>query len=199
MRQLALGALVGEDARGPLTEALASPHADVRVRGRPALARHGDAAALAPLLALATAPEPPERERQADWLALVESALEGLAELGDPAALAPLVPLLQSGHASLRKRAAQALAWVALPHHVETLRQALQHADPQVKYHAALGLAYAGDPLVASLVFSDAGGAGAVAHAAAGRRLPARAGRRGPARRLPGATPTRRAAGRCCS
>src|SRR5262249_61571829 len=39
-------------------------------------------------------------------------------------------------------------------HHPETLRQALQHADPQVKYHAALGLAYAADPLVASLVFS---------------------------------------------
>ena len=35
--------------------------------GGPALARHGDAAALAPLLALATAPEPEERERQADW------------------------------------------------------------------------------------------------------------------------------------
>jgi ParB family chromosome partitioning protein len=90
-----------------------------------------------------------------DWLALAEAALEGLAELGDPAALAPLVPLLQSPHASLRKQAARALAWVALPHQVETLRQALQHADPQVKYRAALGLAYAGDPLVGALVFSE--------------------------------------------
>jgi ParB family chromosome partitioning protein len=154
VRQLALGALVGEDVRGPLTAALASPHADVRVRAARALARHGDAAALAPLLALATAPEPPERERQADWLALAESALEGLAELGDSSALAPLVPLLQSNKPSLRKPAARALAWAALPNHPETLRQALQHADPQVKYHAALGLAYAGDPLVASLIFS---------------------------------------------
>jgi ParB family chromosome partitioning protein len=158
VRQLALGALVGEDARGPLLEALASPHADVRVRAAQALARHGAAEALGPLLALATAPEPPERERQADWLALVEASLEGLAELGDPAALAPLVPLLQSKHASVRRLAARALAWAALPHQPETLRQALQHADTQVKYHAALGLAYAGDPLVASLVFSDAAG-----------------------------------------
>ncbi len=156
VRQLALAALVGDDARGPLHEALASPHADVRVRAAQALARHGESAALTPLLTLATAAEPPERERQADWLALAVAALEGLAELGDPAALAPLVPLLQSGHASLRKGAAQALVWVTLPHNVETLRQALQHADPQVRYHAALGLAYAGDPLVASLVFSDA-------------------------------------------
>jgi ParB family chromosome partitioning protein len=155
VRQLALGALIGEDARGPLLEALVSSHADVRVRAARALAGHGESSALAPLLALATAPEPLERERQADWLALAESALEGLAELGDPNALAPLVPLLQSSHASVRKRAAQALAWVALPHHTETLRQALQHADPQVKYQAALGLAYAGDPLVAALVFSD--------------------------------------------
>ncbi len=156
VRQLALGALIGEDARGPLVAALASPHADVRARAARALARHGEASALAPLLALATAPEPPEGSPQrAEWQGLAEYALEALAELGDPAALAPLVPLLQSKVPSLRKLAARALAWAALPHHPETLRQALQHADPQVKYAAALGLAYAGDPLVASLVFSD--------------------------------------------
>jgi ParB family chromosome partitioning protein len=155
VRQLALGALVGEDARGPLVTALASPHADVRVRAARALARHGDSAALAPLLALATAPEPAERERQVDWLALAESAVDGLAELADPSALVPLVALLQRPQPSLRKKAANALAWCALPHHLETLRQALQHADPQVKYSAALGLAYAGDPLVAPLIFSE--------------------------------------------
>jgi ParB family chromosome partitioning protein len=154
VRQLALGALVGEDARAPLVEALASPHADVRVRAARALARHGETAALAPLLALATAEEPAEKERKADWQALAESALEGLAELGDPASMAPLLPLLHSTYPSLRKLAARALAWAALPHHQETLRQALQHSDQQVKYNAALGLAYAGDPLVASLVFS---------------------------------------------
>jgi ParB family transcriptional regulator, chromosome partitioning protein len=155
VRQLALGALVGDDARDPLMAALASPHADVRVRAARALARHGDSAALAPLLALATAPEPAERERQADWLELVESALEGLAELADPDALASVVPLLQSQLPSVRKKAAYALVWTALPHHLETLRQALQHADPAVKYRAAFGLAYAGDPLIASLIFSE--------------------------------------------
>ncbi len=155
VRQAALEGLVGEDARGPLSEALANPHPDVRVRAARALARHGDSSALQPLLALATAPEPAEKERRADWLALAESTLAGLADLGDPASLAPLVPLLQSPHASLRKLAARALAWIALPHQLETLRQALQHSDPQVKYNAALGLAYAGDPLVAGLVFSD--------------------------------------------
>jgi ParB family chromosome partitioning protein len=155
VRQRALEALVGADAQGPLTAALASPHADVRVRAARALARHGSAAALRPLVALASAPEPQEQERRPDWLALAESALEGLAELGDPAALPSLTPLLRSEHATLRQKAAEALAWVALPNLLETLRQAMQHDDPQVKYHAALGLAYTGDPLVASLVFSD--------------------------------------------
>ena len=154
VRQLALSALVGEGARGLLAEALASSHPDVQVRAACALARHGDSAALTPLLKLATAPEPVERERQADWLKHVDVALEGLAELGDTSALASLVPLLQSKHASVRRLASRALVWVALPHHGETLQQALQHADPQVKYNAALGLAYAGDPLVAALVFS---------------------------------------------
>jgi ParB family chromosome partitioning protein len=155
VRQLALAALVGDDAQGPLTDALASPFADVRVVAAQALARHGAPQALAPLLALATAPQPPEKERRDDWLALVNAALAGLGELGDSAALASLVPLLRSEHASVRQQAARALTWVALPNHLETLRQALQHDDPQVKYYAALGLALAGDPLVAALVFSE--------------------------------------------
>ncbi len=158
VRLLALGALVGDDARDALTEAVSGPHADVRVRAAGALARHGDRAALATLLALAGAPEPAERERRPEWLELAGLALEGLAELGATEALATLVPLLQSEHAPLREKAARALSLVALPHHVETLRQALQHADPNVKYHAALGLAYAGDPTAPALVFSEAAG-----------------------------------------
>ncbi|HXG11676.1 MAG TPA: HEAT repeat domain-containing protein, partial [Gemmataceae bacterium] len=155
VRQLALESLVGADARGALAQALNSPHADIRVRAGKALARHGDSTALAPLLALATVPEPPEKERRPDWQDLACTALAGLAQLGDPAALPHLVPLLGSKHDMIRKNAAFALTWCALPHQVETLRQALQHADPQVKYHAALGLAYAGDPLAASLVFAE--------------------------------------------
>src|SRR5262249_37834827 len=72
VRQLALGAVTDDAARGPLAEALSSPHGDGRVRAARALARHGSAVALAPLLALAAAPEPAERDRQADWLALAE-------------------------------------------------------------------------------------------------------------------------------
>jgi ParB family chromosome partitioning protein len=155
VRQLALDALVDEDARQPLAEALKSPHPDVVVRVAGALAAHGDREVLKPLLVLATAPEPQQQERQADWLALAERAVSGLARLGDPAALTDLLPLLDSRHASLRKAAAEALMWVSRPGSLEALRQALQHADPEVKYHAALGLAYAGDPLGASLVFSD--------------------------------------------
>ncbi len=152
----ALGSLIDSDALPTLAGALGSPHADVLVRAARALARHGDRRALDPLLDLATAPEPIERERQADWLGLAESALDGLAELGDPAALADLIPLLDSPHAPLRKQAARAVVWSSRHDTLDTLRLALPHDDPQVKYHAALGLACAGDASVASLVFSDA-------------------------------------------
>src|SRR5262249_28755261 len=91
----------------------------------------------------------------ADWLALAEKAVTGLGRLGDPTALTDLLPLLDSRHGTLRQAAAKALMWVSRPESLEALRQALQHSDPEVKYHAALGLAYAGDPLGASLVFSD--------------------------------------------
>jgi ParB family chromosome partitioning protein len=155
VRQPAVDALVDEDARQPLAEALKGPHPDVVVRAAGALAAHGDREVLKPLLALATAPEPQQPERQPEWLALAERAVSGLARLGDPAALTDLLPLLDSRHASLRKAAAEALVWVSRPGSLEALRQALQHADAEVKYHAALGLAYAGDPLGASLVFSD--------------------------------------------
>jgi ParB family chromosome partitioning protein len=154
VRQAALAALVSDDARPALTEALTSPHDDIRVRAGQALAKHGEPVALAPLLTLANVPEPSQRERVGDWQALVVGALSGLAELGDPAALPTIMPLLQSLHADIRKAAATALSWVAVPHHAEALRQALQHNDNAVKYRAALGLAYAGDPLVAALVFS---------------------------------------------
>ena len=69
-----------------------------------------------------------------------------------------------------------------------------------MKYHAALGLAYAGDASVASLVFSEAASkvlgpdeqtAAALALGAVGR---------GPARRSPSTTRrTRSAPGPCCS
>src|SRR5262249_51140154 len=141
----ALESLIASDSRPALAQALASPRDDVRLRAARSLAQHGDPEALAPLRSLATRPEPPERERQKDWADLVESALAGLAELGDPAALADIIPLLDSPHAAIRTQAARSLIWVSRPESLDTLRQALQHADPQVKYRAAIGLAYCGD------------------------------------------------------
>src|SRR5262249_26131029 len=145
VRLSALESLVVADAEPVLVQALENPHADVRLRAACALARRGSSSALEPLLALAAAPEPPEAERKADWSRRVEGARGGLAELGDPAALAAVIPLLDSPVAGIRKQAARALVWVARDETRDALRQALPHADPQVKYHAALGLAYAGE------------------------------------------------------
>ena len=131
---------------------------DVRLRAAKVFARHGDQRAFEPLLTLATAPEPEEKERQADWVSLAESALDGLGELGDPAALTALIPLVDSKHGALRKEATMALARVSPADRLDALRGALGHADPEVKYRAAYGLACLGDAGVASLVFSDAGG-----------------------------------------
>jgi ParB family chromosome partitioning protein len=154
VRQLALKSLVDDDARPALTDALASPNADVRLGASMALARHGDGAALAPLLTLATAPEPAEKERIDAWQQLVVGALGGLANLANGSALSHVVPLLQARQAEIRKAAIGALVRVSRPDAPEALRQAVQHADPQVKYRAALGLAFLGDPLAASLVFT---------------------------------------------
>lgn len=158
VRLLAVNALVDDDAKGPLAQALQSDRADIRVRAAAALARHGDAAALAPLTALVTTPEPQLKERVSDWLDVTVLALGGLGELGDPRALPDVVALTDSAHGLLRKAAAQALVWVAKPDTTVALRTALQHSDPQVKYRAALGLAYLGDATVAPLVRCDTGG-----------------------------------------
>ena len=138
VRQRAIQSLVSDDARAALTDALQSPHVDVRLSAARALAKHGDRAALPVLLNLATRPEPQEKERQADWSLLVAEALDGLAELADPAALTDLLPLLESKHAPVRQAAARALIWVSPPTcSRRRLRQALQHNDAQVKYLAA--------------------------------------------------------------
>ncbi|AGA27678.1 HEAT repeat domain-containing protein [Singulisphaera acidiphila] len=154
VRLAALNSLVVADARPELVVALDNPHADVRLRAARALAGHGDGAALKPLIALVTEPEPLDVERKEDWTQRVESALDGLGELGDLAALTTIIPLLDSPHGSICAHAATALIWVARPESLDALRQALSHADPQVKYRAALGLAYAGESSVAPIVFS---------------------------------------------
>src|SRR5262249_28481491 len=156
VRLLALDSLINNDVEAALTQALEKPHADVRVRAAKALARHGNKAAAATLLQLATAPEPQERERVADWLSLTEIALEGRAALAPGSAVAShRIPRLKGPPASIRKGVAKALVWLSPAGSPEALRQALQHSDPQVKYRAAFGLAIQGDPAGASLVFSQ--------------------------------------------
>lgn len=157
VRLRAIESLIGDDARPSLSVAIHSERADVRLRAAKALARHGDPQALEPLMELATAPEPDEPERRTEWAELVQSALEGLGELGDPAAFPAVATSLESPHAPVREQAARALVWVAGEEHLGTLREVLSHADPLVRSRAALGLAYRGDPSVASLVFGGSG------------------------------------------
>lgn len=157
VRLAAIDALVSTDARSLLASALAAPHADVRVRAARALARHGDRAALGPLVSLAAAPEPTESERLSDWLDLAGRALDGLAELGDAEAVLPVLPLLDSTHPLLRKGAADVLVWCVDSKAIDPLRQALSHADPHVKYRAAMGLALRGEASTAPLIDSAEG------------------------------------------
>ena len=158
VRLAAMKSLVDADALPALMEALGNTHPDVCLSAAKAFARHGDSRAIEPLLVLATAPEPLEQERRDDWLKQAESALDGLGELGDPAALAHVIPLLDSPRTAIRLQAARALVWVSRPGTTDALRQAIQHADVAVKYHAAKGLAFTGDGSVVPLVFSEAAG-----------------------------------------
>ena len=158
VRLLAVNALVDDDAKAPLKEAMQSPLPDIRVRAAAALAKHGDATTFPVLKELATATEPAQKERISDWIENAELALLGLAELSDPKALADVVPALESPHARLRKAATTALMWVVRNDTAVALRSALQHSDPEVKFRAALGLAYLGDATVAPLVRSEAAG-----------------------------------------
>lgn len=157
VRQLALDGLVEADAAALLADALKSTHADIRVRAARALARHGDAAVLTPLLEMATAEEPQDVSQRDTHYEVVGAALGGLAELGDPAALVVVAKLLDHKHAPVREAASQALVWTVREDTLPVAQAALRNADPQVKHRAALTLAVWGDASAASLVFSDAG------------------------------------------
>ncbi|WP_165067092.1 HEAT repeat domain-containing protein [Paludisphaera rhizosphaerae] len=155
VRLAALEALVGADAQPVLRTAVENPHADVRVRAARALARHGDPAALKPLIALATALEPEEEERRKDWSSLAESALLGLGQLGDASALTALIPLIDSPHAPIRQGATRALAWLTPADRSAPLRDALRHHDAVVRDLSAFGLTLLGDASAGPLVFAD--------------------------------------------
>ena len=157
VRVMAVNALVDDDAKAALKEAMKSDRPDIRERAAAALARHGDATTFDVLKALATEPEPRERERVGDWVEVVELALLGLGELGDPKALGFVLPVLESPHA-LRKAARRALVWVVRADTTPQLRTARKNTDAEGKYRGALGLAYLGDATVAQLIRSEAGG-----------------------------------------
>ncbi|MBA4188823.1 MAG: hypothetical protein C0467_12565 [Planctomycetaceae bacterium] len=157
VRLLAVNALVDDDAKAPLKEAMKSDRADIRVRAASALARHGDPTSYEVLKELATAPEPQLKEHVADWRDAAERALYGLGELGDTQALPHVLPLIESPHSGIRKAAAMALLWIARNDTAPALRTAMQSSDPEVKFRGALGLAYLGDATVAPLIRSEAG------------------------------------------
>ncbi|MCE9560946.1 MAG: HEAT repeat domain-containing protein [Planctomycetes bacterium] len=157
VRLLAVNALVDDDAKGPLKEAMKLDRSDIRVRAASALARHGDPSSYETLKELATAPEPQLKEYVSDWRDAAERALYGLGELGDTQALPHVLPLIDSSHSGIRKAAAMALLWIARNETTAALRTAMQHTDPEVKFRGALGLAYLGDATVAPLIRSEAG------------------------------------------
>ena len=157
VRLAALDSLVLVDQRTDLAVSLNNPHADVRVRGARVLAQHGDPRVLDPLVVLASETEPLDTSKKFEWASHVELAVEGLGWLGDPAALSTLIPLIDQTQPDIRAKAARALAWIpqASP---DTLRDALTHDDPNVRYQAALGLAFQGDTSMLPLLFSKPAG-----------------------------------------
>ena len=185
VRITALRALADDDAMPQLLQALNSPHPDIRIGAATAVARHGNAAALPPLLAIVSAETAAAKSHGArNGSRTSRPRWKDCASWPSSAALPHIIPHLNTKSAGIRKEAARALMISAVPNHSEALRQAMQHSDPEVKYRAALGLAYAGDPLVASLVFADEAAAIlAIEQRDAGGVLP-RHGRRGPPRRF---------------
>ena len=157
VRGRAVAALVDDDARGPLAAALGADHPDVRVRAAAALARFGDPAALPVLRAAAFAPEPAEAYKVDDWRRLAADALAGLRLLADAGVFPDLVALLDSPHDVIRANAAAALVTCTPADGTDAVRRALAHADPAVRFQAALALAARGDATVHPMLFGDGG------------------------------------------
>lgn len=158
VRAEALEALVHINAVDILQQAMASQHADVRLRAACARALYHDEQAQAPLVQAATAPVP---ERDADkprWEQNAIVALDGLATLGFGEVIPLLVPLLSSDNGNLRKAAATAISRCARPTHVDLLKTPLQHEDAEVRFRIALALAFCQEPVALPMVFSDEAG-----------------------------------------
>ncbi|MBI4702060.1 MAG: hypothetical protein HY744_13055 [Deltaproteobacteria bacterium] len=102
VRRASAQALALADAYEILRGALRAPYADVRAQAALALARIGDRAAAAPLLALVTARGVPADVGPGQWRETMVVALEALAQLGDPAAHAAVCKLLDHPERSVR-------------------------------------------------------------------------------------------------
>lgn len=127
-----------------LSRALGSAHGDVRARVALARARHGDEAALEPLLTLATEARPEAADQVAAWRDRCLTALDGLAELAHPGAVAPLTKLLGHEDGSIRVKAAEALSWCSTPDDCAALQTALSSPEEAIRVEAAVGLATCG-------------------------------------------------------
>jgi ParB family chromosome partitioning protein len=154
VRITAIDALEAAEAHAAVATAMASPHADVRVRAAEARAVDGDAAALAPLIAQVRTPRPEVSDLQGEWRDLTVRALRGIAALADPHAAADLTPLIDGPDADVRVAAAEALGWSVPSGDPAALHVALRHADAAVRLAAAIALARLGDATGASIVFA---------------------------------------------
>ncbi len=160
VRSTAIRALITASARQLLAQAMtSSKHVDVQVQAARACARYGDERALKTLTDIVNAEEPNAKDNKGQhdlWLRHLEQALEGLAELGDPGAQDAIIPHIESTHSSVRQAAVRALVWTSRQDALGTLREVIKHQDKAVQKEAALGLAYWGDSLGSSIVFTNA-------------------------------------------
>ena len=148
VRLAAVEGLAVDEALEELKKALESEYDDVKVRAAVALAEHGDDKALAPLLALAEAPEPELKEQKVVWRDRVVRSLQGLGQLGNPKAGADVGKLAAQDDVSIRRAAVAALGWVCGDDAslCGVLTSCLSDDDATVKLEAATGLAALGDP-----------------------------------------------------
>ncbi|MEM1348772.1 MAG: HEAT repeat domain-containing protein, partial [Myxococcota bacterium] len=155
VRRTAVAALVKAGAHELLRRAMGSKHDDVKVRAASAVANLGDPSAMDVLVALATREEPDadRKSEHAQWFDHVLRALEGIAELGEASAREAIEALIDHEHSAIRQAAVRALVWTSRPETLDTLRRVVRHSDEAVQREAALGLAYYGDRLGASMVF----------------------------------------------
>ncbi len=152
VRITAIDALEAAEAHDAVAGAMASAHADVRIRAAESRAADADPAALEPLLAQVRSET--SKVDPGEWTDLTRRALRGLAELADPAAVPALIPLLDADDGDIRRGAADALGWSVSASDPAPLEDALRHSDGAVRLSAAMALARLGNPVGAAILFA---------------------------------------------